>query len=54
MKRGNGVRPFENRGPILRLLAQALALKFKPRPPESLSLDPQLPVEALPEHLNSG
>jgi radical SAM superfamily enzyme YgiQ (UPF0313 family) len=36
---------FENRGPILRLLAQALALKFKPRPPESLSLDPQLPVE---------
>ena len=46
MKRREWVRVlFENRGPILRLLAQALALKFKPRPPESLSLDPQLPVE---------
>jgi hypothetical protein len=46
MKRREWVRVlFENRGPILRLLAQALELKFKPRPRESLSLDPQLPAE---------
>ena len=36
---------FQNRGPILRLLAQALEFKFKPRPREPFSLDPQLPVE---------
>ncbi|MGD1105274.1 MAG: radical SAM protein, partial [Terriglobia bacterium] len=36
---------FQNRGPILHLLAQALELKFKPQPPEPFSLDPQLPVE---------
>jgi radical SAM superfamily enzyme YgiQ (UPF0313 family) len=36
---------FQNRGPILRLLAQALELKFKPRPREPFTLDPQLPVE---------
>jgi hypothetical protein len=36
---------FQNRGPILRLLAQALELKFKPRPREALSLDSQLQVE---------
>ena len=46
MKRREWVRVlFENRGPILRLLAQALELKFKPRPRESLSLDPELPLE---------
>jgi hypothetical protein len=38
---------FENRGPILRLLAQALELKFKPRSRESFSLDPQLPAERI-------
>jgi radical SAM superfamily enzyme YgiQ (UPF0313 family) len=46
MKRREWVRVlFENRGPILRVLAQALELKFKPRPREPFSLDPQLPVE---------
>jgi hypothetical protein len=46
MERREWVRVlFENRGPILRLLAQALGLKFKPRPRESFSLDPQLQAE---------
>jgi radical SAM superfamily enzyme YgiQ (UPF0313 family) len=36
---------FQNRGPILRLLAQALGLRFKLRPREALSLDSQLQVE---------
>jgi len=46
MKRREWMRLlFENRGPILRLLAQALGLKFKPQPREPFSLDPQLPVE---------
>jgi hypothetical protein len=46
MKRREWVRVlFENRGPILRLLAQALELKFKPQPREPFSLDPQLPAE---------
>ena len=46
MKRREWVRVlFENRGPILRLLAQALELKFKPRPRKPFSLDPQLPAE---------
>ena len=36
---------FQNRGPILHLLAQAMELKFKPQPREPFSLDPQLPVE---------
>jgi hypothetical protein len=36
---------FQNRGPILHLLAQALQLKFKLRPRESFSPDPQLQVE---------
>ncbi len=46
MKRGEWVKVlFQNRGPILRILAQALALKFKPSPPEPFSLDPQLPIE---------
>jgi radical SAM superfamily enzyme YgiQ (UPF0313 family) len=46
MKRREWVRVlFENRGPILHLLVQALELKFKPRPREPLSLDPQLPAE---------
>lgn len=46
MKRREWVQVlFQNRGPILRLLSQALALKFKPQPREPCSLDPQLPVE---------
>jgi radical SAM superfamily enzyme YgiQ (UPF0313 family) len=46
MKRREWARVlFENRGPILRLLAQALELKFKPQPHESTSLDPQLTAE---------
>ena len=46
MKRREWARVlFQNRGPILRLLAQALELKFKPRPPEAFSLDPQPQVE---------
>jgi radical SAM superfamily enzyme YgiQ (UPF0313 family) len=46
MKRREWVQVlFQNRGPILRLLAQALKLKFKPRPREPFSLDPQLRVE---------
>jgi radical SAM superfamily enzyme YgiQ (UPF0313 family) len=36
---------FENRGPILRLLAQSLELKFKRRPREASSLDAQLSAE---------
>jgi radical SAM superfamily enzyme YgiQ (UPF0313 family) len=36
---------FQNRGPILRLLAQALQLKLRPRPREPVSLDPQMPYE---------
>jgi len=46
MKRREWARVlFQNRGPILRLLSQAIALKFKPRPRKPFSLDPQLPVE---------
>jgi radical SAM superfamily enzyme YgiQ (UPF0313 family) len=46
MKRREWVQVlFQNRGPILRLLAQALELRFKPRPQEPFSLDPQLQVE---------
>ena len=42
MKRQEWVRVlFENRRPILRLLAQALELKFKPRPREQYSFEPQ-------------
>jgi len=36
---------FQNRGPILRLLVQALGLKFKPPPRKPLALNPQIPVE---------
>ena len=36
---------FQNRGPILRLLSQALALKYKPQPQEPLSLDPRQQIE---------
>jgi radical SAM superfamily enzyme YgiQ (UPF0313 family) len=46
MKRREWARVLlQNRGPILRLLAQALELKFKPQPREPFSLDPGLPVE---------
>jgi radical SAM superfamily enzyme YgiQ (UPF0313 family) len=46
MKRREWARVlFQNRRPILRLLAQALELKFKPPPREPFSLDPQQPVE---------
>ena len=46
MKRREWVQVlFQNRGPIFRLLSQALALKFKPQPREPFSLDPQIPVE---------
>ena len=46
MKRQEWVRVlFENRRPILRLLAQALELKFKPRPREPFSLEPQESAE---------
>jgi hypothetical protein len=46
MKRREWVRVlFENRGPILHLLVQALELKFKPRPRESFSLERELPAE---------
>ena len=46
MKRRDWVQVlFQNRGPILRLLAQALELKFKPQPREPFSLDPELKVE---------
>jgi hypothetical protein len=48
MKRREWVQVlFQNRGPILRLLSQALALKFKPQPREPLSLDPQVPLERI-------
>ena len=47
MKQGDWMQVlFENRGPILRLLAQALALKFKRRPRQQPSLGPQLPIES--------
>jgi radical SAM superfamily enzyme YgiQ (UPF0313 family) len=36
---------FQNRVPILHLLAQALELKFKPHPREPLSLEPQRSAE---------
>ncbi|MBI4164517.1 MAG: hypothetical protein HY508_02155 [Acidobacteria bacterium] len=39
---------FQNRGPILRILAQALEFKFRPRPHDSLTLNRQLPVERTP------
>ena len=46
MKRREWVQVlFQNRGPILRLLAQALELKFKPKPREPFALDPQRSVE---------
>jgi hypothetical protein len=46
MKRREWVRVlFQNRGPILRLLTQALVLKFKLRARESFSLNPQLRVD---------
>ncbi len=46
MKRQEWLRVlFQNRGPIIRLLAQALELKFRPRPREPFSLDPQLQAE---------
>jgi radical SAM superfamily enzyme YgiQ (UPF0313 family) len=46
MKRREWVRVLlQNRGPICRLLWQALALKFRPQPSEPFSLDPNLPVE---------
>ena len=36
---------FQNRGPILRLLVQAMGLKFNPPPRKKFSLNPQIPVE---------
>jgi len=46
MKRREWARVLlQNRSPILHLLVQALELKFKPKPREPLSLDPQLPVK---------
>jgi radical SAM superfamily enzyme YgiQ (UPF0313 family) len=46
MKRREWVRVlFQNRGPILRLLTQALVLKFKLRARESFSLNPRLRVD---------
>jgi radical SAM superfamily enzyme YgiQ (UPF0313 family) len=36
---------FQNRGPILRLLAQALELKFKPPPRQPYSLEPERSAE---------
>jgi radical SAM superfamily enzyme YgiQ (UPF0313 family) len=36
---------FQNRGPILRLLVQALGLKFNPPPRKPLTLNPQIPVK---------
>ena len=46
MKRRDWVQVlFQNRGPILRLLAQALELKFKPQPRKPFSLDPERSVE---------
>jgi radical SAM superfamily enzyme YgiQ (UPF0313 family) len=46
MKRQDWVQVlFQNRGPILRLLVQALELKFQPRPPKPISSNPQMPVE---------
>jgi radical SAM superfamily enzyme YgiQ (UPF0313 family) len=45
MKRREWVQVLlENRGPIFRLLTQALALRFKPRPRQPL-LDPQTQIE---------
>jgi hypothetical protein len=42
MRRREWVRLlFENRGPILHLIYQALVMKFKPHPKESLSIDSQ-------------
>jgi hypothetical protein len=46
MKRRDWVQVlFQNRGPILRLLAQALELKLKPKPREKFTLNPSLPTE---------
>jgi len=36
---------FQNRGPILNLLAQALELKFMPRPRKPITINPPLPVK---------
>ncbi len=36
---------FQNRGPLFRVLAEALALKFKPRPRQSSTLDTELSAE---------
>jgi radical SAM superfamily enzyme YgiQ (UPF0313 family) len=45
MKRGDWLQVlFQNRGPILRLLAQALELKFMP-PPKPIKVNPQIPVK---------
>ncbi len=46
MKRRDWMRVlFQNRAPILRLLAQAMALKFMPQPRKRPLLSPQMPVE---------
>jgi len=46
MKRGDWLQVlFQNRGPILRLLAQALKLKLIPRPPKPITVNPQMPVK---------
>ena len=46
MKRREWVQVlFQNRGPILHLLAQALGKKLKPKPRESFALDPQRSVD---------
>jgi radical SAM superfamily enzyme YgiQ (UPF0313 family) len=46
MKRRDWVQVlFQNRGPILRLLAQAMGLKFKPQPSELFSLGSQQSAE---------
>jgi len=46
MKRQEWVQVlYQNRRPILRLLSQALAYKFKPKPRRPFSLDPQVSVE---------
>ena len=48
MKRRDWVQVLvQNRGPIFRLLAQALELKLKPRPREQLTLEPQRPAERI-------
>ena len=46
---------FQNRGPILQVIKEALAMKLKPRPSESPSVEPNAPAHcAPPAAVNAG